>query len=159
MEEEVITFLSDERTEIGRIVKSLAIGYGFGWKSSEGEALNIDSAVVAVGMDEASAEAVLSRTVSPQFGEQESCATYALDASRPIIDEDGGERPYVGESLADWILCEHYLYGRGQITVLGADGMNPPELQLIERLFDKLMVSLIKRDGSPRAEATLTTEC
>ena len=72
MEEEVITFLSDERTEIGRIVKSLAIGYGFGWKSSEGEALNIDSAVVAVGMDEASAEAILSRTVSRQVGEQES---------------------------------------------------------------------------------------
>lgn len=159
MEEDVITFLSNERTEIGRIVKSQALGYGFGWKSSEGEALNIDSAVVAVGMDEASAESILRNRVFSLFDEQESCATYALDASRPIIDEGGGECPYVGESLTDWILCEHFLYGRGKITVLGVDGMNPPELQLIERLFGKLMASLIKSDGSPRAEATLTTEC
>ena len=62
MEEEVITFLSDECTEIGRIVKSQALGYGFGWQASEGAVLNIDSAVIAVGIDEASAEAILRNT-------------------------------------------------------------------------------------------------
>ena len=101
MEEEVITFLSDERTEIGRIVKSLAMGCGFGWQSSDRTSLNMDSAVVAVGMDEASANAILRDRVFSLFEAQESCATYALDASRPIIDEGGGECPYVGDSLTD----------------------------------------------------------
>ena len=152
-----ITFLSDEHTDVGRIVKSLAKGYGFGWLSCDAKNPGRDGPVVAVGMEEENANVILRQLEIGPFSRGESPPFYALDVSHPIIDENGSEFPYLGESLTDWILCEHFLYGRGCITILGSDDLCAYEQRLVEQLFDKLMSTLIKSEEPPAGEPERTS--
>ena len=123
-----LTFVSEEESAIGKIVKRISDEYNIPWRLKLNDVLTLDDSVVVVVPrgERLVFEEILKACGALDEKTGSCCASYQLEVGGQL---ESFEKERVGESLAEWILTEYYHYGRCEITFDGMKGLSLEQLE------------------------------